>query len=183
MPRQIADNFAATHGLAHKSDFLQVKLLDDRRHIVREQIEIAASVRFAGTAVASTVVRNAANSLACQAIYLILPPSGMHGPRGGKEHWLSGTGISEGQICTVRRFDKIMSRLLATGLFASRSVHLVQPIRADCSGTAYESCDGFKEASSEHSRVPPSQLFTQSVEIVHNLGGYRQREGAEQMLT
>src|SRR5215470_1123835 len=110
MPRQIPDHFATSQGLADKSDLAKVKLLDDLGHVVCQQIEIGAAVRFAGTSVAPAVVRNAANSLTCQAIYLILPPSRMQGPWSRKEHWFSRAIVPEKQICTVRRFDKIMSR-------------------------------------------------------------------------
>src|ERR1700730_11990462 len=106
MSLQVSDRFAVAHREADERDVVEIELVDERRQIIGQSVEVIAPPRIGGPSMAPTVIGDAAQALVDQFGELVLPDVRIETPGMGEEHGLAGAPIDVEQARTVVGLDK-----------------------------------------------------------------------------
>ena len=74
------NNFAAPSGVAYDHDVLEIEMFEEDEEVIGIGVHVVTIPRLAGTAVAATIVGNAAVSMVAEEEHLILPVVAVEGP-------------------------------------------------------------------------------------------------------
>src|SRR5205807_5857896 len=106
MPADIAGNLAAAGGMADMHRISQIERCDECREVIGIGIQIVAVPGLAGSAVAATVMRDAAVALRGQEEHLVLERVGAERPAMAEHDRLPRSPILEIDLRAVVRRDR-----------------------------------------------------------------------------
>src|SRR6185312_8133266 len=73
MPREISRDLTGAYGVANEDDFLQPQVLDHRREVVSERVEVISGSRITGSTATALVVSHRPYPRAREVEHLVLP--------------------------------------------------------------------------------------------------------------